>query len=95
MTSKSVVANRQFKDIYAGIGCRSSPTTPLRIKYVGKIGRFCKSCSDDLIRLGLAEPLHGSKRSNKTTTRRKKERRYIHVGACATSGAGNFGEAKA
>jgi hypothetical protein len=57
MTSKNSIATREYKDICAGIGCRNRPTVSLIIKYVDKKGSFCKSCGDDFIRLGLAEPL--------------------------------------
>ena len=59
MTSNSIDATREYKDICAGIGCRNRPTVSLIIKYVDKKGSFCKSCGDDLIRLGIAEPLDG------------------------------------
>jgi hypothetical protein len=57
MTSNSIDATREYKDICAGIGCRNRPSVSLRIIIVDKKGRFCKSCGDDFIRLGLAQPL--------------------------------------
>lgn len=57
MISNSIDATREYKDICAGSGCRNRPSVSLRIIIVDKKGRFCKSCGDDLIRLGLAEPL--------------------------------------
>jgi hypothetical protein len=59
MTLSSIDATREYKGISscAGTGCRNRPTVSLIIKYVNKKGSFCKSCGDDLIRLGLAEPL--------------------------------------
>lgn len=58
MTSNSIDDTREYKDIScAGIGCRNRPSVSLRIIIVDKKGRFCKSCGDDLIRLGLAQSL--------------------------------------
>jgi hypothetical protein len=59
MTSNSSITTREYKDICAGIGCGNRPSVSLRIIIVDKKGRFCKSCGDDLIRLGLAHPLDG------------------------------------
>jgi hypothetical protein len=56
-SSDNSSVDEQYKDICARIGCRNRPTVSLIIKYVDKKGRFCKSCGDDIIRLGLAEPL--------------------------------------
>jgi hypothetical protein len=60
MTSESIDATREYKDICcAGIGCRNRPSVSLRIIIVDKKGRFCKSCGDDFIKLGIADPLDG------------------------------------
>jgi hypothetical protein len=59
MTLNSSIATREYKDICAGRDCRNRPTVSLIIKYVNKKGPFCKSCADDLIRLGIADPLDG------------------------------------
>jgi hypothetical protein len=58
-SDNSSSVDKQFKEICAGIGCRNRPSVSLRIIIVDKTGGFCKSCGDDLIRLGLAEPLDG------------------------------------
>jgi hypothetical protein len=57
MIRNSIDVTREYKDICAGIRCRNRPSVSLRIIIVDKKGSFCKSCGDDLIRLGLAEPL--------------------------------------
>jgi hypothetical protein len=60
MTLSSIDATREYKNIScAGRRCRNIPTVGLRIRYVNKTGSFCKSCADDLLRLGVAEPLDG------------------------------------
>lgn len=38
-----------------GKGCIRSPTKVLKIRYVGKIGRFCESCAADLLNAGLID----------------------------------------
>jgi hypothetical protein len=59
MTSNSIDAPREYKDICAGIGCRNIPSVCLMIKYVKKSGWFCDDCAQDLLRLELAERLEG------------------------------------
>jgi hypothetical protein len=60
--------DKQFKEICAGIGCRHRPSVSLHIIIVDKTGSFCKSCGDDLIRLGIAEPLDGGCESHHDET---------------------------
>jgi hypothetical protein len=58
MTLKNSIATREYKGIScAGMGCRNRPSVSLRIIIVDKKGPFCKSCADDLMRLGIADPL--------------------------------------
>ena len=46
--------------ICAGSGCHNTGKIALEIKYLKKIGFFCKSCKEDLVKGGLADEVLGT-----------------------------------
>jgi hypothetical protein len=49
----------KYKTICAGINCSNKPTSRLKIKYINKVGNFCKTCAEDLLKSELAEIFQG------------------------------------
>ena len=55
ITHKINNRKHKYKTICAGINCSNKPTSRLKIKYINKVGNFCKICADDLLKSELAE----------------------------------------
>jgi hypothetical protein len=53
MDVRSNYAANEFKNC-AGKGCQKVGKIVLKIKYLGKTGYFCDSCTDDLLQQDLA-----------------------------------------
>ncbi len=42
----------------AGKNCSNKATSPLKVKYINKIGHFCQLCANDLLQLDLVEKIN-------------------------------------
>jgi len=50
--------NEEFKDSCCGRACNRKPVKYLKIGFINKTGKFCETCTVDLLHLGLAEEIH-------------------------------------
>ena len=46
-----------------GLNCFNKPTSKLKIKYINKIGNFCKSCELHLLKYEFAEQISKDERT--------------------------------
>jgi hypothetical protein len=55
----NAISKQEYKveDICAGLNCYNKPTSILKVKYINKIGGFCKQHTEDLLQLELAEEI--------------------------------------